>query len=200
MKKVIQIISISLLSILFFSCASIPEPSEKNIALVYGRVSLNFNGIASNHGMPESDVTKSGITVKVKNVKTKKSYIARSNTDGEFTFAGLPEGTYSVFSITKSINAKTGFKADVEIQEIKHIKERYYFKVQEPGVINLGQIDINIQVTSVEVGYFYYRFYPYWKYKYNETKDFFYNNHPESDWVNEPWYEQMQTMTKKNNE
>jgi hypothetical protein len=120
--------------------------------------------------------------------------------DGEFTFAGLPEGTYSVFSITKSINAKTGFKADVEIQEIKHIKERYYFKVQEPGVINLGQIDINIQVTSVEVGYFYYRFSPYWKYKYNETKDFFYNNHPESDWVNEPWYEPMQTMTKKNNE
>ena len=74
MKKVIQIISISLLSILFFSCASIPEPSEKNIALVYGSVSLNFNGIASNHGMPESDVTKSGITVKVKNVKTKKSF------------------------------------------------------------------------------------------------------------------------------
>lgn len=200
MKKVIQIISISLLSILFFSCASIPEPSEKNIALVYGHVSFDFKGIASNYGIPDSNIEKRGITVKVKNVKTKKSYIARSNTDGEFTFAGLPEGTYSVHSLSKTISFASGFKSEINVEENKHIRDRYYFKVQEPGVINLGQLDIDIKVTNAELEYYYYNIYTYWKYKYNETKAFFYNNHPESDWVNEPWYEPMQTMTKKNNE
>ena len=199
MKKVLHTILLALTTTLFFSCASIPEPSEKDITLVYGRVSFDFKGIASNYGIPESNVEKNGITIKVKNVKSKKSYTTRSNKNGEFEFSRLPEGIYSINSLSKTIRFNSGFNSEINVQETKHIRDRYYFKVNDSGVINLGQIDIDIKVTNAELEYYYYNIYTNWKYKYDETRRFFFENHPESDWTNEPWFLPVETMRARDN-
>lgn len=199
MKKVLNTILIALTTILFFSCASMPEPSEKVKTLVYGQVSFDFKGIASNYGIPESNVEKNGITIKVKNVKSKKSYVASSNNNGEFTFSNLPKGTYSVNKLSKTISFASGFKSNIEVEEIKQIKDRYYFKVQNDGVVNLGQIDIDIQVTNAELEYYYYRIYTHWKKDYDSVRNFFNNKHYESNWNFEEWLTAAETMQIRDN-
>ena len=111
----------------------------------------------------------------------------------------MPKGTYSVNKLSKTISFASGFKSNIEVEEIKQIKDRYYFKVQNDGVVNLGQIDIDIQVTNAELEYYYYRIYTHWKKDYDSVRNFFNNKHYESKWNFEEWLTAAETMQIRDN-
>ena len=52
-KSILSILVAALFAAVLSSCASIPEPSEKDNNLIYGQLEFNFSCIPNNYDIPE---------------------------------------------------------------------------------------------------------------------------------------------------
>ena len=173
------------------SCASLPEPSEKNDCLVYGNVAFNFTAPPNNHGIPQKNVEKNRISVTFKNIKTKKRVTLYSNSNGEIIKTGIPEGTYIVSSLKKEVTYASGYKAVYEGIFDKN-KTFFHFIPTENSVINLGVIDIEIIITDIN----YYRWQVSWNKDYEKARDVFRHEHPDSEWHRKTWLTPRESLEK----
>ena len=172
-------------SLLAVSCASIPEPTEKNPYMVYGNVKVSFNWKRNNYGIPENCEIESGITVKVKNLKTEKVYFLHSNSNGEIISTKLPKGKYQLCSI----------KAPIKVKENDwNFEDNFYadysgpvFYLVEEGVLNLGKISYDIKDASDNVHKWRYNYSISYGWDCDLTKHKFELLHPDSDWLDEDW-------------
>lgn len=177
-------------SLIFASCASIPEPSKKNSNLLYGNVSFNFTCIPNNYGIPESSEKSNGIEVKFKNVKTNKTITMTTNNKGEFYRTNVPEGTYVFKSLKAKVNYGGGYEAEYIADFCKTPKESYFYFVSLGNVVmNLGKINLDISITDIN----YYSYYIRWDEDFDETYYNFCMEHPDSDWINKDWYTRKET-------
>lgn len=172
MKKIfITMVAALAASIFFASCASIPEPSEKNTVLVYGT--------AEYLGMYQNDVTKrkTGIKLVLKNLDNNRSYTVESNSKGEFTKFNIPTGYYSIKEISSDfIYDDRNFTTKCEPKKTD-AAARFAVKT---GVTNIGHVKINVNFSD-GVGY------TSWGGDFNDVKNFFYSNYPESEWNFQEW-------------
>lgn len=187
--KVAKLATIFCFGLLFASCASVPEPSEKNSNLLYGNVSFNFSCIPNNYGIPESSTKLNGIDVKFKNIKTGKTLTVTTNNKGEFFKANVARGTY----ILKSLNAKVdyggGYAVDYGVDFKKMRESDFYFVSVDNVVINLGKIDLDISITDIN----YYNAYVRWNKDFDETYYKFCDEHPTSNWISKQWFTPRET-------
>lgn len=169
------------LAFLLASCASVPEPSEKTTALVYGNVKSVFNWRSNNYGIPENFETEKNITVKVKNTRTGKVYKLSANNNGEIMSAMLPKGNYLLYKISAkvSVNAR-----DWEFED--EFGEDADFRVID-GVTNLGKISYNIDYQSDNGSTWYYHYSTSWGFDPQLAHRKFEILHPDSQWNSALW-------------
>ena len=141
MKKSIVCFAAFLSAILFSGCSSLPEPSEKNRTLLYANT--EYFGAYTVGGNESAEVKKqiSGITVKIKNIATKKTYTLVSNAKGEIIRANLPEGTYIIAEISSEFEYDGRNWVSNCVPRTNDVSA--YFKIR-PGVVNLGVIHLQI--------------------------------------------------------
>ena len=162
---------------LLFSCASVPEPSEKTTAFVYGNVKTVFNWRSNNYGIPENFETEKNIIVKVKNTGTGKVYRLAANDEGEIMSASLPKGHYQLYKISAKVPVNGhDWKFENEFGEDAD------FRVID-GVVNLGKISYDIDYQS-EI---YYQYSTSWGFDPQLAHRKFEILHPDSQWNNAMW-------------
>ena len=174
----------------FISCASLPEPSEKNDCLVYGNVDFYFTTNPDKIGPTEKNVVKKVITVKFKNVKTKKIITLRSNSKGEIMKTGIPQGTYIISSIKREISYTSGWNSWYLVEFDKN-KTFYYFIPTENTVINLGVIVLEITPKGSD---FWWQV--KWDKDYEKARDVFRHEHPDSEWHRKTWLTPRESLEK----
>ena len=193
-KSILKSIIIALSTMMILSgCASIPEPSEKNDNLLYGNIAFNFTCAPNNWGIPEGNQRTDNIEIKFQNVKTKRIISMRSNSKGEFFKAGIPAGTYRIYSFSKTIKTQYGFEDNYEVKFNPNKANSLYFISVANCVINLGKIDIDINIPSVGTQYtWYYRY--NWDKEFDETYYLMSVEHTESGWLDKDWLTRAETL------
>ncbi len=178
-KSIISLATALVASILLASCASIPEPSEKNKSMLYGKTDVlvmyptesQKAGIITQH-------KKNGIYLRVKHLKSGQIYTITSNKNGEFIKTNLPEGYYEFHKISAKYNRNQSVNSFWYNFSYNDPNIRFVIK---DGVTNIGFITMKINYTSeIDNGI-------NWAYSFNQAKDFFFDEHIDSDWTDETW-------------
>lgn len=92
-KKFFEFICV--IALVFTSCASMPEPSQKNVAMFYG-----YAEIVPDDYFYGQKSRKDGITVVLENYKTGKTYTMTSNYRGELIKSNIVPGKYFVKNVS----------------------------------------------------------------------------------------------------
>ena len=193
-KSILKSIIIALSTMMILSgCASIPEPSEKNDNLLYGNISFNFTCVPNNYGIPESNTRTDNIEIKFQNIKTKRIFSMRSNSKGEFFKAGIPAGTYRIYSFSKTITTSYGFEDCYEIKYDKNTSNSIYFISVSNCVMNLGKIKIHINIPSVGTQYTW-NGRTEWDLDFDNTYYLMSVEHPDSEWLDKDWLTRAETL------
>ena len=109
MKKVFLLFTSLMITFLSISCSSVPKKAAADKPLVIGIVSMYFPEKVSYQGDFDTSVkgaVKNNIEVSVEDVKTKKVYTTKTNSDGFYVFKDLD--TTSSYKITKVSFEKSG--------------------------------------------------------------------------------------------
>lgn len=190
-KSILSIFGAALFAAVLSSCASIPEPSEKDNNLIYGQLEFNFSCIPNNYDIPEKSSEKSGIEVKFRNIKTNKIITMTTNSKGEFYHAGIPEGTYIIYSFKKTIKYGAGrYEADYSAVFDKNKTTNFHFIPVEGTVINLGKISLEISIK--DIGYYSWRV--DWDKDFEKTKRYFSEHQPNSPWLDKEWITRHESL------
>ncbi|MBQ1949487.1 MAG: carboxypeptidase regulatory-like domain-containing protein [Treponema sp.] len=176
MKK-IALFLFSLLAIsLFAGCASMPESNGKDSTLIYGCARYNGLYVFGGKDKSMSSVKIDGIQVMVMNLDDGMTYAATTNSEGEFTIAGVTPGHY----IVKYLG--TEYKYDGKKWKLRYnvpSKEKSNFTVRN-GVTNIGRIVVNVDPDS---GCDYVT----WATDLEKVAELFKKNHPGSKWLDANW-------------
>ncbi len=178
------------MTFLFAGCASVPEPSDKNTSLLYGNVEFNFTCVPNNYGIPLSSTEKAGITVWFQNIKTKKIIKLTTNAKGEILRSNVPEGTYIIHSLSKTINYGAGYKAEYIAKFDQHKTTNFHFIPVDDSVVNLGLISLDISITDIG----YYNWFVNWDYEFERVKANFLYLHRESGWLDKEWLTRRESL------
>lgn len=178
MKKVFNLAAAVMAAFLFASCASIPEPSEKNQTMLYAVGDLQGTYPSETRKAQVSTEHKKGnIYLRVKNVTKNKIYTLKSNKNGEFIKTNLPEGYYKIQKV--SATYYRGQSTNSCWWQFSDTEPDARFKI-EKGVTNLGYILLKVNYISGRVDI-------QWRFSYDNAKDVFLDNHPESEWTDAVW-------------
>lgn len=171
------------ISAIISGCASFPEPSEKIRTMLYA--SVEYYGSYTFGGTSDAEVKKqvSGITVKIKNISTKREYTLLSNAKGEIIKTNLPEGTYIISEISSDLEYDGRKWSGSCVPRTNDVSA--YFKVRE-GVVNLGiiRIDANYDTGSGRTS---------WMNSPDAARERFEYNHPDSWWSLEDWFDMVES-------
>lgn len=171
---------------LFCGCSSFPEPSEKTRTMLYA--SVEYYGSYTFGGTSDAEVKKqvSGITVKIKNIETRREYTLLSNAKGEIIKTNLPEGTYIISEISSDFEYDGREWWTTCVPRTNDTSA--YFKIRE-GVVNLGiiRINMNFDTGSGRIS---------WGYSPDTARERFEYNHPDSWWSLEDWFDMIGSRRK----
>lgn len=185
MKKSILFVAMAaiFISVIISGCASFPEPSEKIRTMLYA--AAEYYGSYTYGGSSEAEVKKlvSGISVKIKDISTKKTYTLVSNAKGEIIRTNLPEGTYIIAEIASEFEYDGRKWWSNCVPRTNDVSA--YFKVRE-GVVNLGiiRIDINFDTGSGRTS---------WMNSPDSARQRFETNHSDSWWCIEDWFDMVES-------
>ncbi len=181
-KSIVSLATALVASILFASCASIPEPSKKDTSLVYGILEFNFENYTNADLLPTTEKNPSGTTVKIQNRETKKNYSLSANKNGEFLRTNIPAGNYELVSFSRTIKTFKG--ADINFENsLKDNNTHFYFSIADNCVTNMGKMIYKIDMkntSSYRCGYSCNG-------DFSMTKAMFKKYHPDSLWLLEDW-------------
>ena len=120
----------------------------------------------------------------IKLIKTNKIITMTTNSKGEFYRAGMPEGTYIIYSFKKTIKYGAGrYEADYSAVFDKNKTTNFHFIPVEGTVINMGKISLEISIK--DIGYYSWRV--DWDKDFEKTKRYFSEHHPDSAWLDKEW-------------
>lgn len=177
-KSFIFILGVSLFALLFTSCASIPEPSEKTTTMLYG--TIDYYGSRQYAGSSTPDITnkKGGIKLTLKNLNTGRTYNLVSSNKGEFKKFNLPLGYYAI----KEVGGEYSYDG-----------RNWWFKFNPPvtnpsarfsvrqGVTNIGHIRIDVDYSGNKSQIS-------WGNDFSGVKEQFEEKYIESTWNDQPWH------------
>lgn len=193
-KNISLLISVTLLATILFSCASLPEPSEKNNNLICGNIAYDFKCIPNKYGFPEKFTKTNGIEIQIQNLDTKKTYTMTSKSNGDFSKAGLSKGVYKIIKIKKELKLENGYEQLIEVDLRDKSWNTFEFIPMEYSVINLGKIILDIDVTSIDINYFYYKYSVSWNTGFDKVYNSFLDKNIESSWLNYKWLTPGQSL------
>lgn len=116
MKKVFSLISAIFLGSLLVSCASIPKKVNPGDTLVIGRVEVKTHDYIPYEDIKINGTFHEGIEMTVKNVRSNKELIVKSNKDGCFFISNLVAGdTYEITHLKLTVYSNSGACQWIEV-------------------------------------------------------------------------------------
>lgn len=194
-KKLFSFVCAAFAALLVFSCASISEPTGKNNNLIYGNISFNFKCFPNNYGFPQDYSDKNGIEVILQNMNTDKTYILTSKSNGEFSKTGLPDGIYRIKRIKKEQKMEFGYSVDIDItRDDFPLLNTFQFSPVENSAVNLGTLNLQINVTDIDPDKFTYDCKLGINNNYEQTYNIFADAHADSSWLDADWFTPQESL------
>ncbi len=169
-KKFFELICVA--ALVFTSCASIPEPSQKNVAMFYG-----YAEIVPDDYFYGQKSQKNGITVVLENYKTGKTYTMTSNYRGELIKSNVEPGMYFVKKVSADFfENERSWKIEFSFSssDMDSLIDIGY------GACSLGKFIItsNAQTRMCHLSFGAEK---------EDVKELFMNYYPDSMWLYESW-------------
>ena len=196
-KRLLSFVCAAFAALLVCSCASISEPTEKNNSLICGNISFNFKCFPNNYGFPENYSDKNGIEIVIQNMRTDKTYILTSKSNGEFSKTGLPAGIYRIKRIKKEQKMEFGYSVDIDVtRDDFPLLNTFQFAPVEDSAVNLGSLSLQINVTDIDPDKFTYNCELSITNNYEQTYNQFADAHPDSTWLDCDWFTPQESVNR----
>ena len=183
MKKVFLLFTSLMIAFLSISCSSVPKKAAADKPLVIGIVSMYFPEKVSYQGDFDTAVkgaVKNNIEVSVEDVKTKKVYTTKTNSDGFYVFKDLD--TTSSYKITKVSFEKSGSHGTVT-RWITFSRSDPFSPVYN-SVLNLGELKCVWYESGIDTQFLGNVM----------VKNYFTKEAADSEWLTKPLINQFQSF------